>query len=146
MIPNVRKDTLLPIIRQRIVPDSIVYTESYPAYDVLDVYEFHHHRIDHSDAYARERHNHINGIENFWSQAKCTLSRYNGTSKAHFPPLSSKRPNSASTTEPQATNCAASNAGPKSAHINASGTVPRNNISGCLPRGVREREREVFDP
>jgi transposase len=33
--------------------------------DVLDVSEFHHHRIDHSDAYVRERINHINGIENF---------------------------------------------------------------------------------
>ena len=85
MIPDVRKDTLLPIIRQRIVPDSIVYTDSYPAYDVLDVSEFHHHRIDHSDAYVLDRHNHINGIENFWNQAKRTLSRYNGIPKAHFP-------------------------------------------------------------
>jgi transposase len=25
MIPDVRKDTLLPIIRQKVVPDSIVY-------------------------------------------------------------------------------------------------------------------------
>jgi transposase len=85
MIPNVRKDTLLPIIRQKVVPDSIVYTDSYPAYDVLDVSEFHHHRIDHSDAYVLDRHNHINGIENFWNQAKRMLSRYNGIPKAHFP-------------------------------------------------------------
>jgi transposase len=85
MIPDVRKDTLLPIIRQKVVPDSIVYTDSYPAYDVLDVSEFHHHRIDHSDAYVLDRHNHINGIENFWNQAKRTLSRYNGIPKAHFP-------------------------------------------------------------
>src|SRR5215475_15768792 len=84
MIPDVRKDTLLPIIRQKIVPDSLVYTDCYPGYDVLDVSEFHHHRIDHSDAYVRERHNHINGIENFWNQAKRTLSRYNGIPKAHF--------------------------------------------------------------
>jgi hypothetical protein len=34
MIPDVRKDTLLPIIRQKGVPDSIVYIDSYPAYDV----------------------------------------------------------------------------------------------------------------
>jgi transposase len=34
MIPDVRKDTLPPIIRQKVVPDSIVYTDSYPAYDV----------------------------------------------------------------------------------------------------------------
>ena len=59
MIPDVRKDTLLPIIRQRIVPDSIVYTDSYAAYDILDVSEFHHHKIDHSDAYVLDRHNHI---------------------------------------------------------------------------------------
>ena len=84
MIPDVRKDTLLPIIRQKVVPDSIVYTDSYPAYDVLDVSEFHHHRIDHSDAYVLDRHNHINGIENFWSQAKRHLRRYNGIPKAHF--------------------------------------------------------------
>ena len=73
IIPDVRKDTLLPIIRQKVVPDSIVYTNSYPAYDVLDVSEFHHHRIDHSDAYVLDRHNHINGIENFWNQAKRTV-------------------------------------------------------------------------
>src|SRR5271168_3920060 len=85
MIPDVRKDTLLPIIRQKVVPDSIVYTDAYPAYDVLDVSEFHHHRIDHSDAYVLDRHNHINGIENFWNQAKRTLSRYNGIPRAHFP-------------------------------------------------------------
>jgi transposase len=66
-------------------PDSIVYTNSYTAYDVLDVSEFHHHRIDHSDAYVLDRHNHINGIENFWNQAKRMLSRYNGIPKAHFP-------------------------------------------------------------
>jgi hypothetical protein len=29
MIPDVRKDPLLPIIRQKVVPDSIVYTDSY---------------------------------------------------------------------------------------------------------------------
>ena len=32
-----------------------------------------------------DRKNHINGIENFWNQAKRTLSRYNGIPKAHFP-------------------------------------------------------------
>src|SRR3984885_8248636 len=69
----------------KVVPDSIVYTDSYPAYDVLDVSEFHHHRIDHSDAYVLDRHNNINGIENIWNQANGTLSRYNGIPKAHFP-------------------------------------------------------------
>ena len=82
--PNLRRETLLPIIRDKIVPDSIVYTDSYAVYDVLDVSEFHHHRINHSTAFVEEGRNHINGIENFWNQAKRTLSRYNGIPRAHF--------------------------------------------------------------
>jgi transposase len=85
MIPDVRKDTLLPIIPQRIVTDTIVYTEGYPAHDGLDVSESIITRIDHSDAYVLNRHNHINGIESFWNQVKRTLSRYNGIPKPHFP-------------------------------------------------------------
>jgi transposase len=84
MIPDTKRGTLMPIIRDRVVPDSIVYTDSYRVYDVLDVSEFRHFRIDHSDAYVAQRHNHINGIENFWSQAKRHLRRYNGVPKAHF--------------------------------------------------------------
>jgi len=36
---------------------------------VLDVSDFHHFRINHSKLFA-DHHNHINGIENFWDQAK----------------------------------------------------------------------------
>ncbi|MFC3873962.1 transposase, partial [Neisseria musculi] len=40
--------TLLPIIREQVKPDSIVYTDCYKSYDVLDVSEFSHFRINHS--------------------------------------------------------------------------------------------------
>jgi transposase len=59
IIPNAGSKTIFPIIRARIQPDAVVYTDSFPAYDVLDVSEFRHMRI-----------NHINGIEIFWNQAK----------------------------------------------------------------------------
>lgn len=84
MIPDSKRSTLMPIIRQKIVPDSIVYTDSYAVYNALDVSEFHHFRIDHTDAFVNQRHNHINGIENFWAQAKRHLRRYNGIPKASF--------------------------------------------------------------
>ena len=84
MIPDTKRTTLMPIIREKIVPDSVVYTDSYRVYDSLDVSEFHHFRIDHSDAFVEQRHNHINGIENFWNQAKRHLRRYNGIPRAHF--------------------------------------------------------------
>jgi len=83
VIPNVSSTTLMQIMEQKIVPDSIVYTDSLQSYNVLDVSDFHHVRINHSDLFAQGR-NHINGIENFWNQAKRHLRRFNGIPKEHF--------------------------------------------------------------
>jgi transposase len=83
MIPDTRSTTLTGIIRRRIKPDSVVYTGSYRSYDVLDVSEFKHFRVNHREKFV-ERSNHINGIENFWNQAKRHLRRYNGIPKHHF--------------------------------------------------------------
>ena len=41
----------------------------FKSYDVLDVAEFHPMWINHSKLFADQR-DHINGIENFWTQAK----------------------------------------------------------------------------
>ena len=41
-VPNTQTATLLPIIRERVKPDSIVYTDCYRSYNVLDVSEFSH--------------------------------------------------------------------------------------------------------
>jgi transposase len=84
IIPNVGSKTLFPIIRARIKPDAVVYSDSFQAYDVLDVSEFRHMRINHREQFA-DKGNHINGIENFWNQAKRHLRRYNGIPRAHFP-------------------------------------------------------------
>jgi transposase len=83
MPSDARSQTLVGIIRQRVQPDSIVYTDSFPAYNILDISEFHHHRINHRESFGNGP-NHINGIENFWNQAKRHLRRYNGIPKAHF--------------------------------------------------------------
>ena len=74
---------MLPIIREQVKPDSIVYTDSYRSYDVLDVSEFSHFRINHSTHFT-EKHNHINGIENFWNQEKRHLRKFNAIPKEHF--------------------------------------------------------------
>lgn len=76
-VPNTQTATLLPIIREQVTPDSIVYTDCYKGYDVLDVSGFIHYRINHSKEFA-DRQNHINSIENFWNQAKHVLRKYNG--------------------------------------------------------------------
>ena len=84
IIPDARASTLIPIIREKVLPDSIVYTDSFQVYDVLDVSEFHHRRVNHSKVFVSKRGHHINGIENFWNQAKRHLRRFNGIPKASF--------------------------------------------------------------
>lgn len=83
VIGNTKTDTLMPIIRRKIKPDSIVYTDSYRSYNALDVSEFKHYRINHSALFADGK-NHINGIENFWNQAKRVLRKYNGIPAKQF--------------------------------------------------------------
>ena len=83
VIPDTRSTTLMRIMEDKIVPDSIVYTDSYRSYNVLDVSDFHHVRVNHSYLFAKGR-NHINGIENFWNQAKRHLRKFNGVPKENF--------------------------------------------------------------
>jgi transposase len=84
VIADASSKTLIPIITRKIQPDSIVYTDSWKAYDAIDVTQFHHFRINHSKLFA-DKQNHINGIENFWNQAKRWLRKYNGIPKENFP-------------------------------------------------------------
>jgi len=84
VISDTKAKTLMPIRVRKIAPDSIVYTDCYRSYNALDVSGFHHHRINHSTHFAEQKTNPINGIENFWSQAKRVLRKYNGIPKQHF--------------------------------------------------------------
>lgn len=75
--------TLLPIIERKVIPDSIVYSDCWKGYNALDVSGFKHYRINHSTLFAKGK-NHINGIENFWNQAKRHMRKFNGVPKAQF--------------------------------------------------------------
>ena len=84
VITDAKATTLLPILKQRIMPDSIVYSDSLPSYNALAVAGFRQRRINHSKLFAAGK-NHINGIENFWNQAKRHLRKFNGVPQKHFP-------------------------------------------------------------
>lgn len=83
IIPDAKAATLMPIIEERIMPDSVVFSDSLSSYNILDVSCFKHCRINHSELFA-DKKNHINGIENFWNQAKRHLRRFNGVPRNHF--------------------------------------------------------------
>lgn len=83
VIPDVKSKTLKAIIDNKVVPDSIVYSDTLSSYNVLDVSAFKHLRINHSELFA-DRKNHINGIENFWNQTKRHMRRFYGVPGRHF--------------------------------------------------------------
>jgi len=83
IVLDTKTDSLMPIIRHKIKPDSIVYTDCWRSYNALDVSEFKHYRINHSKLFAQKQ-NHINGIENFWNQAKRHMRKFNGIPRQHF--------------------------------------------------------------
>ncbi len=95
VIANVKGPTLKAIIDTKVVPDSIVYSDTLSSYNALDVSDFKHYlfspntlglnsyRINHSKLFSEQK-NPINGIENFWNQAKRHMRRFNGVPAAHF--------------------------------------------------------------
>ncbi len=80
IIPDAKSATLIPITTRKVVPASIVYSRSWRGYNAQDVPNVHHFRINHSKL-SVDRHNHINGIENFWNPARCHMRRFNRVSQ-----------------------------------------------------------------
>ncbi len=85
MIADCQRDTLLPIIRRKVKPAGVVYSDTFASSDTLSVEGYEHVRINHAEELAAAGGRPINGIENFWSQAKRHLRRFNGVPKQSFP-------------------------------------------------------------
>ena len=43
VVEDTKTNTLTPVIKRKMMPDSIVYTDYYRSYNALDVSEFHHY-------------------------------------------------------------------------------------------------------
>lgn len=84
IIPDAKTKTMMPMIREKVQPDSIVYSDCWRAYNALDVSEFKRYRINHSKLFAQSK-NRSNRIENFWNQAKRHMRKFNGVPQAQFP-------------------------------------------------------------
>jgi len=85
MIANCGRAELVPIIRRKVSPASVVFSDSWGGYDTLSVEGYHHERINHDHELVDSKGRHINGIENFWNQAKRHLRKFNGVPKSAFP-------------------------------------------------------------
>jgi transposase-like protein len=72
VVPNTRRVTLMPRIREHIAPGSTVYTDASHSYHDVSK-EYVHAVIDHAVKYV-EGNVHTNSIENFWSVLKRTMA------------------------------------------------------------------------
>ena len=84
IIPNASADALMPIIKELVQKSkSNVYTDKWRSYDGLALSGYRHYRINHSKEFAKS-HNHINGIESFWSYIKRKMRKHNGIARHKF--------------------------------------------------------------
>ena len=70
-------------IKTKTKKGSVFYTDTWKSYNSLKQYG-KHNKINHEKEFAK-KHNHINGIEGFWSFAKERFHKYHGISKTNYP-------------------------------------------------------------
>lgn len=68
VVADTKSQTLFATLKTKLLSDSS---------------DFKHYRINHRKLFAH-KHTHINGIENFWSQDKRVLRKYNGLPRKNF--------------------------------------------------------------
>jgi transposase-like protein len=68
VVPDARRKSIEPHIRDTVEPGATVYTDGLRSYQGLGAH-YSHEVIDHAEAYVEGRV-HTNGIENFWSLLK----------------------------------------------------------------------------
>jgi len=71
-------------IQNKTLKDSVFYTDTWKSYASLEQYG-KHNIIDHDKELVDINHNHINGIEGFWSFAKERFHKYHGIDKQNYP-------------------------------------------------------------
>jgi len=84
VITDASRTSIMPVIAKLIQKSkSNIYTDKWRSYDSLVYSGYKHHRINHSKQFVSS-HNHINGIESFWSYVKRKMRKHNGIPRAKF--------------------------------------------------------------
>jgi transposase len=85
VIPDRSADTIMPILRTKILPASTVYTDEWKSYRGLGREGYKHERVNHSQNVYVSGDVHVNTIEGFWALLKGGLRGvYHGVSAEHL--------------------------------------------------------------
>jgi transposase-like protein len=68
IVPNIKRRTLAPEVREHVEPGADVFSDALSSYNDLHQ-DYTHKVIDHAEAYVKGKV-HTNGLENFWSLLK----------------------------------------------------------------------------
>jgi len=84
IVRSCTRSELMPVIKGRVIEDSLVYTDGWRSYDGLILSGYNHKRIHHHENEFARGKNHVNGIESFWSFAKRRIAKFNGIKNNKF--------------------------------------------------------------
>jgi transposase len=77
-------ENLMAIIKKKTRKGSVFHTDTFKSYNSLKQYGKHLTVNHKKNLVDKNNHNHINGIEGFWSYAKHKMYSYHGVPKANF--------------------------------------------------------------
>lgn len=70
VVPNVKRETIMPIVDNSVEKGTKVYTDEFRVYNALPAMGYKHDSIPHAEKIYVSGNVHTNTIEGFWSQAK----------------------------------------------------------------------------
>ena len=86
IVPNTKKNSLMPIIRQVIRSGSDIYSDGWKSYNALAIYGYNHKKVRHdqNEFSKGDGKTHINGVESYWSWVKHRLMQFRGLTRKQF--------------------------------------------------------------
>ena len=92
LLANVKQKTIEPLIKDTIVPGTLVYTDEYSIYARLQSWGYGHKSVNHGRGeFARDDDGdglcevHVNTMEGFWSLLRSWLRPHRGISQEKLP-------------------------------------------------------------
>jgi len=90
LMANVKQKTIEPLIKDTIMPGTLIYTDEYSIYVRLHVWGYEHKSVNHErDEFARDGDGfcevHVSTMEGFWSLLRSWLRPHRGISQEKLP-------------------------------------------------------------
>ncbi len=84
-VRNTKRKTVMPHVKKKVLPESLVYTDEYTVYDTLGKEGYRHDRVNHAEEVYVAGDVHTNTIEGFWSLLKRGIGGvYHSVSSKHL--------------------------------------------------------------